>query len=159
MKYGGFKHGVKPQGALSKRRILSAERRLYRGDSIEKVSNMIGDKISDIDIGSGMVTVFCLDPPLLKTIFYTSFILQVIAVVRSFESCHGNSSANFFGWDRVVAFHAYLECSSFLVIEDHSWSWSSKHWILQFVSAVCVNPGSPSILLYQLYVVLGWWGT
>ena len=99
MKYGGFKHGVKPQGPLSKRRILSAERRLYRGDSIEKVSNMIDDKISDIDIdiGSGMVSVFCLDPPLLKTIFYTSFILQVITVVHSFESCHGNSSANFFG--------------------------------------------------------------
>ena len=80
---------------------MSAERRLYRGDSIEKVSNMIDDKISDIDIdidiGSGMVSVFCLDPPLLKTIFYTSFRLKVITVVHSFESCHGNSSANFFG--------------------------------------------------------------
>ena len=26
MKYGGFKHGVKPQGPLSKRRLLSANR-------------------------------------------------------------------------------------------------------------------------------------
>ena len=26
MKYGGFKHGVKPQGPLSKRKLLSANR-------------------------------------------------------------------------------------------------------------------------------------
>ena len=62
MKYGGFKHGVKPKGPLSKRRIKSAcmnaceeddqlrpinsptfqeKRRRNRDDSILKVSNMI----------------------------------------------------------------------------------------------------------------------
>ena len=60
MKCGGFKHGVKPQGPLSKRRIWSAcmnaceeydqlrrstilqgKRRRNRDDSIEKVFNMI----------------------------------------------------------------------------------------------------------------------
>ena len=68
MKYGGFKHGVKPQGPLSKRKMWSAvmnleeddkmrhspaiqvkknlnsiRRSLNRGHSIEKVSNLIND--------------------------------------------------------------------------------------------------------------------
>ena len=68
MKYGGFKHGVKPQGPLSKRKMWSAvmnleeddkmrhspaiqvkknlnsiRRHLNRGSSIEKVSNLIND--------------------------------------------------------------------------------------------------------------------
>ena len=69
MKYGGFKHGVKPQGPLSKRRMWSAvmntyeedykmrrspaiqvkknlnciKRHLNRGSTIEKVSNLIND--------------------------------------------------------------------------------------------------------------------
>ena len=69
MKYGGFKHGIKPQGPLSKRRMWSAvtntyeedykmrrspaiqvkknlnciKRHLNRGSTIEKVSNLIND--------------------------------------------------------------------------------------------------------------------
>ena len=69
MKYGGFKHGVKPQGPLSKRKMWSAvmnlceeddkmrhspaiqvkknlnciKRHLNRGSPIEKVSNLINE--------------------------------------------------------------------------------------------------------------------
>ena len=69
MKYGGLKHGVKPQGPSSNRKIWSAvmnlceeddrmrhspaiqgkknmnciKRHLNRGSSIEKVSNLIND--------------------------------------------------------------------------------------------------------------------